>query len=376
MTAEPSRSADADSNRDGAVPKDPQRTVRIKISTATKLNLAAFQNAVPALHELVIVNETSSPISELTIHLISEPPFVKPGIWSLESVGAGETYHLRDLDVPLDGALLSRLTEAESASLQFELRSRNQPDVVLARHESTVELLARNQWGGIGHLPEMVAAFVQPNDQAIDRLLKGAALALQTAGKSGSIDGYSQGSKRAWELASGIWAAVLQRKLNYALPPASFEHSGQKVRSPSQVLDAGLATCLDLALLFAACLEQAHLNPLLVFTRGHAFVGVWLRDEEFSTAVVDDVTAVRKRLKLQEMLVFETTLAAQGQAVSFSQAIENAGRQLSEEEEDKFELVIDVKRARMSRIKPLAQAQRKLQANADTTDILKGIQSA
>ncbi|MDP3337382.1 MAG: DUF4011 domain-containing protein, partial [Rhodoferax sp.] len=309
------------------------------------------------MHELVIVNETSSPISELTIHLVSEPPFVKPRIWSLESVGAGESYHLRDLDVQLDGALLSRLTEAESASLQFELRSRNQPDVVLARHESTVELLARNQWGGIGHLPEMVAAFVQPNDQAIDRLLKGAALALQTAGKSGSVDGYTHGSKRAWELASGIWAAVLQRKLNYALPPASFEHTGQKVRSPSQVLDGGLATCLDLALLFAACLEQAHLNPLLVFTRGHAFVGVWLRDEEFSTAVVDDITAVRKRLKLQEMLVFETTLAAQGQAVSFSQAIDNANRQLAEEEEDKFELVIDVKRARMSRIKPLAHAQ-------------------
>ncbi|WP_425319148.1 DUF3320 domain-containing protein [Rhodoferax fermentans] len=311
---------------------------------------------MPALHELVIVNETPFPISELTVHMVSEPPFLKPRVWNVESVGAGESYHLRDLDVQLDGALLSRLTEAESASLHFELRSRKQSDEVLARNDSAVELLARNQWGGIGHLPEMVAAFVQPNDQAIDRLLKGAALALQTGGKSGSIDGYTHGSKRAWELASGIWATVLQRKLNYALPPASFEHTGQKVRSPSQVLDGGLATCLDLALLFAACLEQAHLNPLLVFTRGHAFVGVWLRNEEFSTSVVDDITAVRKRLKLQEMLVFETTLAAQGQAVSFSQAIANANRQLSEEEEDKFELVIDVKRARMSRIKPLAQA--------------------
>jgi hypothetical protein len=328
----------------------------LQISAAKKLNLAAFQNAVPALHELVIVNETSSLISELTVQLISEPPFVKPRVWHVESVGAGESYHLRDLDVQLDGTLLSRLTEAETASLRFELRSRKQSDEVLANHESAVELLARNQWGGIGHVPEMVAAFVQPNDQAIDRLLKGAALALQMGGKSGSIDGYTHGSKRAWELASGIWATVLQRKLNYALPPASFEHTGQKVRSPSQVLDGGLATCLDLALMFAACLEQAHLNPLLIFTRGHAFVGVWLRDEEFSTSVVDDITAVRKRLKLQEMLVFETTLAAQGQAVSFSQAIANANRQLSEEEEDKFELVIDVKRARMSRIKPLAQA--------------------
>jgi very-short-patch-repair endonuclease len=333
----------------------PSQAVRLHASASRKLNLADFQNSVPTLHELVIVNETLSPINDLTLQLTSEPPFVKPRVWNVESVGAGESYHLRDLDVQLDSSHLSRLTEAESASLYFELRSSKQSEEVISKCEATVELLARNQWGGIGHLPEMVAAFVQPNDQAIDRLLKGAALALQSGGKSGSIDGYSHGSKRAWELASGIWVAVLQRKLNYALPPASFEHAGQKVRSPSQVLDSGLATCLDLALMFAACLEQAHLNPLLVFTRGHAFVGVWLRDEEFSTAAVDDITAVRKRLKLQEMLVFETTLAAQGQAVSFSQAIAHANRQLSEEEDDKFELVIDIKHARMSRIKPLSQ---------------------
>ncbi|MBY0410754.1 MAG: DNA helicase, partial [Burkholderiaceae bacterium] len=330
--------------------------MRLQVSAAHKLNLAAFQNAVPALLELAIVNETPSPLSALTLHLTSAPPFVKPRVWNVDAVGPGERFPLRDLDVLLDGALLSRLTESESASLHFELRHRAPADEVITQHEVAVELLARNQWGGIGQLPEMVAAFVQPNDPAVDRVLKGAALALQAGGKSPAIDGYTQGPKRAWELASGIWAAVLQRQLNYALPPASFEHTGQKVRSPSQVLDGGLATCLDLTLLFAACLEQAHLNPLLVFTRGHVMVGVWLRDEEFSTAVVDDVTAVRKRMKLQEMLVFETTLAAQGHAVAFSQAIAHANRQLSEAHEDEFELVIDVKRARMSRIKPLAQA--------------------
>lgn len=358
MTDDHGRPLNNGSASDGAAEAtEPNPVVRLQVSAVAKLNLADFQNAVPALHELAVVNDTPAAIDELTIDLVSEPSFVKPRSWSLESVGAGEAFHLTDLDVQLDGALLSRLTEAESASLRFELRGRKQPEVVIARHERMVELLARNQWGGIGHLPEMVAAFVQPNDPAVDRLLKGAALALQVAGKSGSIDGYTHGAKRAWELASGIWTAVIQRKLNYALPPASFEHAGQKVRSPGQVLDAGLATCFDLTLLFASCLEQAHLNPLLIFTRGHSFVGLWLRDEEFSTAVVDDITALRKRLKLQEMLVFETTLAAQGTVVAFSQAIANANRQLSEEEEDKFELVVDVKRARMSRIKPLALAQ-------------------
>ena len=341
--------------------------VRLHVSAVVKLNLADFQNAVPALQELAIVNATPTPLWGLTLHLHSEPAFVKARTWHLDAVEAGETYHLHDLDVQLDGAVLSRLTEAEPAVLRFELRSHASSEAdsdpsqptgsLLTAHDCTVELLARNQWGGLGDLPEMVAAFVQPNDPAIDRLLKGAALVLESAGKSGAMDGYTQGPKRAWELASAIWTAVLQKKLHYALPPASFERTGQKVRSPGQVVDAGLATCLDLTLLFAACLEQAHLHPLLVFTRGHAFAGVWLGPQEFTSAVVDDVTAVRKRLQLQEMLVFETTLAAQGQPIRFSQAIAQAVRQLSEAEDAQFELVVDVKRARMVRIKPLALAQ-------------------
>lgn len=335
----------------------PTSEVRLQVSVVEKLNLADFQNSVPALHELAIINETLVPINDLVITITSEPAFLKPRVWSIDVVGVGETYHLAGLDIQLDGALLSRLTEAEPATLRFELRSSKEPETVIALTERVVELLARNQWGGIGHTPEMVTAFVQPNDPAVDHVLKAAAQALQASGKSGSIDGYTHGAKRAWELASGIWTAVLQRKLNYALPPASFEHSGQKVRSPGQIIDAGIATCLDLSLLFASCLEQANLNPLLIFTRGHAFVGMWLRAEEFSTAVVDDITAVRKRLQLQELLVFETTLAAQDQPVSFSQAISQGNRQLSEDQDDKFELVVDVKRARMSRIKPLALAK-------------------
>lgn len=335
----------------------PALKVHLQVAVVEKVNLADFQNAVPALHELAIVNETLVPIGELTLTITSEPAFLKPRTWNIDAVGSGETYHIPDLDVQLDGSLLSRLTESEPATLHFKLRSQKDPEFVIAQHDHVVELLARNQWGGIGYAPEMVAAFVQPNDPAVDHVLKAAAHALQASGKSGSIDGYTHGAKRAWELTSGIWTAVLQRKLHYALPPASFEHCGQKVRSPGQILDAGLATCLDLTLLFASCLEQANLNPLLIFTHGHAFVGLWLRDEEFSNAVVDDITAVRKRLQLQEMLVFETTLAAQGHPVSFSQAISQGNRQLSEEEDDKFELVVDVKRARMSRIKPLALAQ-------------------
>lgn len=345
--------------------------VEIRATVAAKLNLADFQNSVPAIRELAITNNSDSAQAKLTLRMTSEPAFIKARTWHLDAVGAGETYHLTDLDAQLDGALLSRLTEAEPATLTFTLYSDATLDSSLAQHDVRVELLARNQWGGLGQLPEMVAAFVQPNDPAIDRLLKCAAQLLERTGKSGSINGYSEGPARAWALASAIWTAVLTHRLNYALPPASFEMSGQKVRVPSQILDAGLATCFDLTLLFAACLEQANLNPIVVFTRGHSFVGVWLRNEQFSTAVMDDVSAIRTRVKLKELLVFETTLAAQGKAVGFSQAIARANEQLSESNDDSFELVVDIRRARMARIRPLALAT--ATPDASSVDVLPAI---
>ncbi|GAA0594263.1 DUF3320 domain-containing protein [Caenispirillum bisanense] len=323
----------------------------ISVSLAPKLNLAFHQNAVPFLRELALVNAAETPIADVTLTLTSEPAFLKPRSWSLQEVGAGQTYHLRDLDTALDSALLATLTEAQAARVTITASAGGD---VLARLDHPVELLARNQWGGVGHMPELVAAFVQPNDPAVDRILKKAADILRDHGKSAALDGYTHDAKRAWEITSAIWSALGSMGLDYALPPASFEQTGQKVRSPSQIADGGLATCLETTLLLCAAIEQAGLNPLIVFTRGHAFAGVWLKDEQFTTVVVDDVTALRKRVRLKELVLFETTLTTQRPCPAFSIASERGARQVSEAEEDAFELAVDLRRARMQRVRPLA----------------------
>ncbi|HEY0835619.1 MAG TPA: DUF3320 domain-containing protein [Azospirillum sp.] len=317
-----------------------------------RLNLAFHQNAVPVLRELALVNDGDAALEAVELTLSSEPAFLAPKTWRIDAVGAGQRYHLPNLDVTLDGAMLGRLTEAESATVSVAATAGGEP---VARVDLPIELLARNQWGGLGHMPEMVAAFVQPNDPAVERLLKKAAEILRQHGKNGSLDGYAGGSRRAWELASAVWGAVGAMGLDYALPPPSFELAGQKVRGPSQVADAGLATCLDSTLLFCAALEHCGLNPLVVFTHGHAFAGVWLKAEEFTTPVVDDVTALRKRMKLKELVLFETTLVTQRPCPSFAQAAERGARQIGEAEEHAFELAVDVRRARLQRIRPLAQ---------------------
>jgi very-short-patch-repair endonuclease len=339
--------------------EEPAAKPSIRLTNAGKLNLADFQNSVPLLRELVIVNESDSGLEHLQLRLESFPPFLKPRTWTIDGCPARTHYSIKDNDVSLDGVLLGKLTEAETATLVVTLVGclAKEPERELCREERKVELLPRNQWGGLSHLPDMVAAFVQPNELAVDRLLKQLAEVLRAAGKNPAIDGYAGGPKRAWELTSALWSAVASLGIDYALPPASFEHRGQKVRGPAQVLDARLGTCMDLTLLFCAALEQAGLNPVIVFTKGHAFAGVWLRAEEFSSVVVDDVTAIRKRVKLKELVLFETTLITHRPTPSFTYATENAASKVSEEHEEEFELVVDIRRARMQRIKPLASAE-------------------
>lgn len=329
-------------------------TINIEATLAARLNLADFINAVPVIRELAIANDTERDAKELDLIISAEPPFLKSKLWRVDAVAAGQRMRIKDCDITLDGQLLSRLTEAENALVTLRLQTRETEPVLLTEHSAVLELLPRNQWGGLTSLPDMVAAFAQPNDPEIDKLLKQAAGLLRSSGKEAAINGYGLGTKHAWEITSAIWSAVGTLGLDYVLPPASFENAGQKVRSPSQIVDSGIGTCLDLALLFAALLEQAGLNPLLIFKQGHAFVGVWLKSEEFTTSVVDDITALRKRVKLKEMVLFEATLTTHRPSPLFSYAAERGFEQIAESEEHEFELAVDIRRARLQRIKPLS----------------------
>lgn len=85
----------------------PGPSISLRIGTVARLNLADFQNAVPALLELVVVNDGAEPLQGLSLQLDCEPAFIQPRTWHLESVAAHGSYALTDLDVVLNGALLA-----------------------------------------------------------------------------------------------------------------------------------------------------------------------------------------------------------------------------------------------------------------------------
>ncbi len=337
---------------DETFPSPPVPRLEIEASVADRITLATYQNDAPVISDLAVLNLGDAPVENLQLVLDCSPPLIASKTWRLDRIAAGGEIRVRDRQVSLSGALLAQINERVRAELRLSVTA---ADVTLSERRIPLVGLARNEWGGGAHMPELLGAFVMPNDPAIAKVLKDAGEVLRSAGKQPTINGYQSKSRQVvWQLAAAIWSAVSARRLVYAEPPASFESEGQKIRTPSEVLDTGLATCLDTTVLFAAALEQAGLNPVVAFTKGHAFCGVWLQPQVLPTLTAFDCSDVRKHVAAKELVLFETTLVVNEPPMPFAKAIESADRLICEDREADFHYALDIRRARQHQITPLS----------------------
>ncbi|WP_193075896.1 DUF4011 domain-containing protein [Pseudomonas sp. FME51] len=335
------------------MPSQDAHKIKIHTTLVEKINFACHQSAFAVLRELQIENlDSEQDLSDLSIVLEASPAFLKQKTWTVDRLAAGGLLSMKDRDLELDGGFLFGLTESMRGTVTIRV---GQGGETLTEQVINVELLACNEWGGAGYMPELLAAFCTPNDPAVDRLLGQASQILRKAGKPAGIDGYTTNSReRVWLLASAIYSAIVRMQLGYALPPASFETNGQKIRLPSQIESARVATCLDTTLLFAAALEQAQLNPMIVITQGHALVGLWLEQEDLASVVVDEAEILRQRIPLKELILIETTLMTAHPAVPFSRAVQEGAKQVALDKDHEFIAAVDIRRARGHRINPIS----------------------
>ena len=210
-------------------------------SLASRINVAFHQNAVPSIAEIALTAPMDA--AEVSMQIRATPAFLKPATLRIDALAAGVTRKISPVPVELDLAALAGLTEAVRGQVRFRVLVKE--DEVFAL-DLPVTLLSPNEWTGLASAPELIAAFVRPNDPAIDALLRKAADKLAAANVPRELDGYrSKKRTRALQIAAAIWAALLDERIVYALPPQSFERDGQKVRSPSDILARKVATCLD-----------------------------------------------------------------------------------------------------------------------------------
>jgi len=316
-----------------------------------RVNFAMQQNHVPVVKGLHIENAAAVSLRDLRLRISAEPEFADEWSRQIALVPEGAIYEVAAVDLALSPRYLGALTERVRGELHFELLRGEQ---VLLERAEPVDLLAWDEWSGLSSLPELLVAFVLPDHPAVDRILRSAAEILMDWTQDSSLQGYQcRDPRRIYTTAGAIYTALQQLGLSCVDLPASFESEGQRICLPDRILESRTGTCLDLTLLVAACLERAGLHPLVVFVKGHSFVGTWLQEECFGEPAIDEPLRLRKRVDLDEIAVFDPTSATARPTPDFDRAAAEAKRRLTQPED--FLCVIDVKRARDSQIRSLPE---------------------
>lgn len=315
------------------------------------VNFAMQQNHVPVIKRLVLTNRTEEDMTGVTVVVSSEPPFAPDWSKTCDLLPAGQAVDLGVVPLQLSAAYLGERSERIAGTLKLSVLQGQTP---IGEKSVPIAVLAFDEWSGLAVLPEMAAAFVTPNHPQVARVVREAADLLGKWSGDPSFTAYqSNDPNRAKMQAAALYAALQNQRIAYCVAPPSFEQIGQRVRLPETVFGQRMGNCLDLSLLYAACLEAVGLHPLLVFTEKHAFVGVWLVMETFSESVQDDMSLLTKRMAsgIHEICAMESTAFVEGAAIPFEDAVKMAAAHLTDPA--KFDCLIDVRRARSGAIRPL-----------------------
>ncbi|MCV9940420.1 DUF3320 domain-containing protein [Boseaceae bacterium BT-24-1] len=356
---------DSEQTTNGA--REVPASVKIDADIAASFTFASYQNAIPVLRSLAIENPTDRHLEQCRLAMVATPGFLRPKLWTIDRLVPGDRIVISDRRVELDAGYLAGLDEAERGEITLRLYAKDQ---CLAESRFPVRLLARDEWGGVADMAQLLPAFVLPNDPAIAKILRSAADSLAGHGHPSGLDGYqSNDPKRSLLLAAAVYSAIAGLKLHYAEPPASFEQRGQKVRRPSTVAQDRLATCLDTSLLFAAALEGCGLNSALLLFQNHAAVGVWLTKRTLPNAVETDLTEIRKAIAAREFVAFETTGVTHRPPVTLDHARQLVAPRFEETQAAGFVAAIDLHRSRSGGITPLASHAPAQSADSEDAEI-------
>ncbi len=325
--------------------------LHMEISILPAVNFALQQNHIPVVRDITISNPSDQDLTDIDLRITSDLEALLPYSRHLEGIPAKESCSLKNIKLTLDPQCLAGLTEKISGLIRIALVS---DELLLCEETWELTLLAFDEWPGYTLFPELLAAFVTPNHPEIIKLNGRAAQFLEKWTGDPSFDAYqSRDPNRVLLQAAAVYGALQEQNIIYSVPPASFQRFGQRVRLCDAVLQQKMGTCLDLTLLYAACLEAIGLHPLLILQEGHIFAGVWLEEMTFPESVQDDASLLTKRLAdgINELVVVECTALVAGKNMSFDDARRAAEQNLVGD--DPIQCVIDVARTRYSGISPL-----------------------
>ena len=285
------------------------------------LTYALIHNGDSIVREISLKNNYEENLENIVLRIESNNSLIKTFERTIQSIGAGDKISLNDININVNVDGLVGLTERMVCSLNIKVCKDGQE---LAVDTKEVIILPFDQWPGMQYTPELLISYVLPNHPIAAAVLQKAVIYLKEWTGDPSLAGYQYGDhNRVKYMAAAVYAAIQEQNITYVEPPASFETYGQRVRLSDMIMEQHMGTCLDLTLLYVACLEAIGLNPFLIMMKGHIFAGLWLIEQSFSDMIMDDPSQLEKRMSkgIHEVIVVECTAMCAGKNFSFDEAI-------------------------------------------------------
>ena len=305
MEAEPER--ETEPVVEAVTPQAIREAVGLRIVPPRQVNYSMLHNEQPLMNQFVVSLTAGSvpPPVEVCVTLNAGSADF-PWRHTLRLTMEEPVHDLRDkIRASLIPDLLRSCRESLWSSLHVRVTCGGE---VLHEETHAVELLSADEWRNTEEDRRWLPSFCFPRDAAVEKVMRSAQLLLKviTDQSDAAFDGYQifdRGEKnkacREWVdmQVRAIWAAIQHlHPLAYINPPPSYDPLGQRIRTPTQMYEAGAGTCIDLSMLFSACLENICLYPVVFLIDGHAFPGYW-RDpgkwetlSSFATSTIEDET--------------------------------------------------------------------------------------
>ena len=226
-----------------------------------------------------------------------------------------------------------------------------------------IDILGFYQWPTDPAFSKSLACFIQPSHPLVNNITLDAHTCLKGVDNVMSFTRLLKTDRedRVDLVLKAIYDCLVAKyQIQYLPPPQSLEADYQVVRPPHRVINdsrqrRGGGTCIDMALLFASCLENLQLQPLIIFIKEegsiqHAFVGCWRLITERFEPVLRDPEKIKKALRRdprQKLIVVETTGVTDRfqETLGFEEAVKKAEEQIQTKE---FLFALDVSAIRQT----------------------------
>lgn len=299
--------------------------------------------------DVFVSNESNKTLKNIQFEAKFTSNILSPISVFLGDVPAGENISFEVDDPTIDVDKLEMLTDIETCTATYKLFVNGK---VVAESTGRITICPYNQWNAALIL---LPAYMTPNHPNIISVLKNASKWMLVNGMNPSLEGYQSDGKRVEQMIGAVYNAVKEANIIYSNPPASF-FGPQRIRLCETVFEEKFATCMDMTILFASCLESFGLHPVLITAPGHIFAGVWLNSKgRLQEPVLSDAKLIQRYVEDGQLVAVECTAMNVGKDISYQEAKKIANNTLKAIADNNIpdHECIDVQIARSMGIRPL-----------------------